>query len=257
MTFHVATVCTNLNPNLGKLIESCEKQKIALHILGMNTRYPGNNYKLKCVRDFAALLPPNDIVMFIDAFDVLILKSAEHILSTFSKMKVDLLMGAEKYCYPAPHLANEYLPCASPFRYLNTGTYIGYVRAICSWIDRMNVNSILERCDQATATMYYLHCLKHPKEFPIPFVLDTQCELFFPLSDVRTEDLMIGADEVYCIPTNSKPSVIHANGGSFRFWNEVYDIIVHKSPSIVPDPALKNNTLYCATLLDDQMWISR
>ena len=70
---HVCTVANWRHPNLAKLIASCEQVGIELEILGMSEPYRRNTDKLVAMKKYCAQLPDDDLVLFVDAFDVLIL----------------------------------------------------------------------------------------------------------------------------------------------------------------------------------------
>ena len=105
---HVLTVATKWDDRLGKLLESCAKQRLPIQILGLNGPYPGNNYKYKLVRDHIQHLHSQDIVLFVDAYDVLVLKGEDHILSTYRSFNFPLIMGAETNLSSSRHRISEF-----------------------------------------------------------------------------------------------------------------------------------------------------
>jgi hypothetical protein len=228
--FHICTVANYSHPNLIKLMQSCRMHGIQLKVLGMNLPWYGGGTKLVHVRKYLNSLPEQDIVLFVDAFDVLIIADKRMILEQFLKMKRPFIMAAEKNCWPLYACQNHEGPVSSsPFKYINSGTYIGYVKYLKEWIDDLAPHS--EACDQAQIIFHWNQ--EKNKKF---YHFDHYCELFLPLYLVDQEEVQINQDHLYCVTTQSYPCVIHANGSSFYpIWNRTYELLIkpavlHKSP---------------------------
>lgn len=223
--FHVCTVATYRHPNLEKLIKSCEKHQIYLEILALGHPYFGNGTKFIHMKQYLDTLNNDDIVMFVDAFDVLIVANKRKILRKFLRENSPFIMSAELNCAPHTHLASSYPPAPTPFKYINTGSFIGYVKNIKKWLKALEPISPKE-CDQGQATLHYL---KDPKN-TTHFTLDYYCRLFLPLFMVDEKDVKIDTENeiVECLITHSYPCVIHANGSSFNIWNKVYQQLIRK-----------------------------
>lgn len=221
--FHVCTVATYRHPNLEKLIQSCHKNGINLDILALGHPYFGNGTKFIHLVQYLNALNEDDIVMFVDAFDVLIVSSKKKILRKFLRENTPFLMSAEMNCAPHPHLASSYPPAPTPFKYINTGSFIGYVRNLKAWLQDLQPISARE-CDQGQTTIHYL---KHPNNRQ-HFKLDYHCRLFLPLYLLHDHEVKIDKTHriVECMITHSYPCLIHANGQSFTIYNRVYNQLV-------------------------------
>lgn len=221
--FHVCTVATYRHPNLEKLINSCEKHQIHLEILALGHPYFGNGTKLIHMKQYLQTLNDDDIVMFVDAFDVLVVANKKKILRKFLRENSPFIMSAELNCAPHTHLAPHYPPAPTRFKYVNTGSYIGYVKNIKSWLKALEPISAKE-CDQGQATIHYL---KDPNNTTF-YTLDYHCRLFLPLYMVNENEVKIDSVNkiVECHITHSYPCVIHANGTSFHIWNKVYQQLI-------------------------------
>lgn len=217
--FHVCTVATGAHKNLEKLKHTCEKHQIELHVIGMGRPYYGNATKFIYFAEYLESLDDEDIVMFIDAHDVLIVADKQEILDKFMAMHVPFVMAAEKNAFPDIYTF-PYPPSPTPFRYINSGTYIGYVGIIKQWISALQPIDI-KGCDQFQ-TIY--HYFTYPDQGQY-FILDYYCELFLPLYGVKDEELFIDwfRHRIYNKLTDTFPCVIHANGGSFKIWHQVFD----------------------------------
>lgn len=218
--FHVCTAASHEDERLHKLLESCKLHGIELHILGLGKPYRKNGTKLLHMREFLKTLEEDEIVMFVDAFDVLIVRDKKEILEKFLSMNKPFIMAAEKNCAPNSGLAAHFPHSPTPFKYINTGTYIGYVKNIREWLQELS--PISQLCDQAQTILHYVKKAANRRFFS----LDYHCDLFLPLFMVRAEEVMIQQGKVFCLTTYSEPCVIHANGRSFDIWNQVYNQLV-------------------------------
>lgn len=218
--FHVCTVASYKHKNLDKLIFSCKKHHIDLEVIGLGLPYYGNATRLLRMAEYLNTLDDNDIVMCVDAFDVLIIADKEMILKKFLNMNTPFIMSAEKGCYPFPKYANQYPPTSSPFKFINAGGYIGYVRNLKTWLADLSPIK-LRGSDQGQITKHYLY----KKPF---FLLDYSCDLFLSLCEVKSEEILIDVNDkvVHCLTTGSQPCVIHANGKAFYLWNIIYRTLV-------------------------------
>lgn len=221
--FHICTISNKPHPNLDKLVQSCKAHKIDLDIIGMDLPYPSNGIKYIYMLNYLKKFKDYEIVMYVDAWDVLILDDKEVILSKFLETGAPILMAAETNCWPYYERAHEFPASPTIFKYVNTGTYIGHVKHLREWLLDLKPDPSWD--DQAQTMAHYLKNLKNNKTF---FVFDYYCELFLPLWALKENDVVIDEKQkkVYCCITGSTPSVIHANGGSFvPILNKVYETL--------------------------------
>lgn len=221
--FHVCTISSYRHKNLEKLIHSCKKHHIELDVLGIEKPYPHNGIKFFYMEEYLKSLEEDDIVMYVDAFDVIIVADKEEILRKFLAMDAPFVMAAEMNCAPNSSLAPFFPHSPTPFKFINTGTYIGYVKNIREWIQALQpVNP--NRCDQAQTIEHYLKDEENRRFF----TLDYQCELFLPLFMVPYNHLFIDIEkkQVRCRLTKTTPCVIHANGSSFFMWDKIYKQLI-------------------------------
>lgn len=214
---HVCTVASRSHPNLEKLIASCEQNKIQLEILGMGQPYGSNMDKLRFMRSYCEQLPDDDMILFVDAFDMLILADQDEIASRFLSLNVPMLMAAEILCWPLKGSAKFHTRTASPFKYINTGGYIGWVKAIKRWLNAFDEILLSGTSDQGAAQK-----LMMKKKYY--YAIDHACAIFLCLYRVPTDAVYIDSinKKITCAYTNSTPCVLHANGGSFQVWDQVY-----------------------------------
>lgn len=209
---HIITVASTVDKRLVKLMETCIWQGIDIEILGTGQPYQGNGQKLLYIKEYAKELDPDDIVLFVDAYDVLFIGSEEKILAKFLAFNTPFLISAEKVCFPFPSLASRYPETISPFKYINSGTFMGYAGFILNMLEDIRIDPTAS--DQGQLTKYLLNKLSL-------FSMDYFAEVFLCIFGVTKDEVIFDqeAKSLYCIPTQSYPCIVHANGRSF---GEVY-----------------------------------
>jgi hypothetical protein len=215
-----------------RAIESAIRNKIDIIILGWNTPWKGLSQKLEAAMKYAKSLPVDDVILFTDAFDVLYTQSSTTIWNRFQEFNSSLIFSAECGCWP--HVAEDpaiclkkYPPSPTPYRYLNSGTWIGYSGSAWRMLDEVikeagqdftNANDqklIADlyingrfgiQLDYFTKLFQSMHLTMDP---PLPY-----CS---PAEDlVSPKDRQPGSSW-YNKKTKSPPAVFHFNGGGKRY----------------------------------------
>ena len=119
--------------------------------------------KIKAVKKYIESFNDNDIIIFIDAFDVLISGHTNEIIEKFKLYNCDILVSAELNCYP-PFFKNDIdkiMPKEIKNKYINAGGYMGYVKHIKSFLEWKNINEIERICqhggDQTYILKYFIY----------------------------------------------------------------------------------------------------
>lgn len=214
---HVCTVASFECQGLNQLLESAGVRHITVDTLGLNQSYRGHGQKLRCVQEYVKNIPNSDVVMFVDAFDALILSDEKDILEKFHAMNVPFVIATEVNCFPFPHLAAYFPESPTRFRYINSGSYIGYAWYIKKLLAELS--PIPEETDDQGLLAVYL--LYHPGAFK----LDYQGNLFLTLNHVAQDELELDkkAKNVRCLFTNETPCVIHGTAQGKELYQHVYN----------------------------------
>lgn len=137
----LVTVATHSQGYFPFLLQSCKRFNAHLEILGWGQKWQGFQWRIFLMRDYLAHLPDNEIVCFIDAYDVLILRPLEDLEENFKKMismtDKRIIVGCDQ---TNNHMHNFILywvfnKCQG--QHLNAGTYIGYVKDIKVMLNEM------------------------------------------------------------------------------------------------------------------------
>lgn len=165
-------------------------------------------------------LPDDDIVCFVDGFDVLaVCGSADEITSKFKSYNCEILFGAELNCWPGEYKgrypAMNYIK--GGYRYLNSGGFIGYKRAIMAlytWKTLEEIAHICKTCggDQGYFIEYFLANYTEG----CGLMLDWKALVFQNMFSVDWNEIHIEEGRVVNSLLETKPCFLHFNGDSWR-----------------------------------------
>ncbi len=138
----LVTVATHIDGYMPWLKKSCEKYKTTLYTLGMGEKWQGYNWKFLKMKEFLRSVDPNEIICFMDAYDVILLRdpsSLEEDFLSFCKLTgKKIIVGCDK---PKP-IYMKILAYATfgkcDDEMLNSGTYIGKASDLFYMINEMS-----------------------------------------------------------------------------------------------------------------------
>ena len=84
---HIITVATDPKYYFPYLVDSCKKNGKELEVLGMGEKWEGFNWKFKKMIDYLNTLPRDDIVCFVDGYDVLCTRNLDGLIPLFKKIR--------------------------------------------------------------------------------------------------------------------------------------------------------------------------
>ena len=212
-------------------LESAIAHNVSISLLGWNIPWKGLSQKLEAVYRLATSLPPHDVVLFTDAYDIMFADSEKSILNNFVKMNATIMFSAECGCWP--HIMENREVCFTGYprsptksRYLNSGAWIGYAGDAAKMLHAIIQeagNSFENANDQKLAADMYIE-----ERFGIK--LDFFNRIFQAMHYTLDDPLP------YCYPrkeleitqqgkwrnkaTKSKPAVFHFNGRQNYFTLE-------------------------------------
>lgn len=224
---HICTIASEDIPQLQQLLHSCRQHNLSIEVLGLNQPYPGNGIKL--IRTLKYLekshFPDDDLLLFVDAYDVLILADEKTIVDKFLKMQVPFVISVEKTMHRDQELKDLIPLSPTPFRFINAGSYMGYVGHVKKWLrDLRPIKKAFS--DQR-------HIVRHSTKHPEMYAFDYYCQLFIALAFVKSDEIKIDEENgvVHCLITGSTPCVIHGPGAyGKKKYQEIYDKLFIKGP---------------------------
>jgi hypothetical protein len=217
---HIFTLGNNEN-EIECLKRSAAKQNVNINVLVFD-KWNGYVDKIIHMNNAIRDIPDNDIVCFIDAYDVLLFTDENEILEKFREYDCDLLLSAELNCYPGEnmpryndvynHLAMEKM---TNFKYVNSGGYIGYKRALQELFNWKPVEEIIDIIqlggDQNYFTEYYLEfaCLPEKR-----IKIDMFQRIFQSVYKMYFEDIEFKNGRVVNSVLCETPCFVHFNAQS-------------------------------------------
>ena len=213
--FRVLTVGSDYTDGLKRLEKSLQVYSHSYKILGLGEPWyggddilnnPGAGQKVNILRrELKAIVKSgsNPLILFLDGYDTMVLKAAPHIIERYKALGHKILFGAEKTCWPDRSLASAYPASPTPWKYLNSGQFLGYAKDL---LDLMEDGIDDADDDQLYYTQKFLEG-KHG------IGLDYTCDIFQCLAS-SYDDVVAdhGYSELINKFTSTWPSVAHGNG---------------------------------------------
>ena len=212
------------------LIKSCKENNININADGIGSKWNGNKDKPTNFIKFLNECKDEQIVMFVDANDVIFYDNPENIKKKFLEFNKNIVVSAEKFCWPDGDIS-KYYPEETKnetFRYVNSGTYIGYAKDLKEMLNSYNSgNNCIKYnqqddnipggfiSDQRCLHKYYLENLDK-------IAIDHKQKIWSICSGTNRENYDIdGYNKLYNKITNEQSCVLHTNGGQY-WYNELY-----------------------------------
>ena len=141
MQVHVLTVGTDQS-KMWALEQSAKAHGITYLNLGRNAKWAGGTMesqgggqKINLVRGHLKYLHDDDVVLFVDGYDVILNDTMPTTLERYLDIGTDIVFAAEINCWPDETLADKFPTTLSRYRYLNSGVYMGKVGALKEFLN--------------------------------------------------------------------------------------------------------------------------
>jgi hypothetical protein len=181
-------------------------------ILGWGKPFPTTGAKIKYLDEYLEANKDFDWLIFCDALDTVTTCAPEKLVEKFQLHFDDraVVFSAERNCFPSPELAASYPHTKSPYKYLNSGLFMGKRESVLDNLARMNSETKHTTQDQWTWTDAYLRRISmwHP------IVLDNKCRLFQSLHESLDDLALDSESRIYNKQTLTNPLIFHGNGST-------------------------------------------
>jgi len=199
---HVATVATDKRFYFPFLVESCRRNGVELTVLGLGQTWQGYTWKMTQMRSFLQEVEPDDLVCFVDAYDVVCLRPLEDIVPTFEQIckreDCRIIMGHDT-THLVGEIAGRLMFGSCHGKRLNAGTYIGRAQDLLEILEESQALDPGHHDDQILMTE--LCCMR-----PNDFYVDTGREMFYSYANSLNE---------IRVPSDAKPFFVHGNASTF------------------------------------------
>jgi hypothetical protein len=239
------TVATRSDGYFEYLKQSCVRHHIDIHVLGWGEEFQGWVWRLNLIRDYYNTLDPEDIVCFVDAYDVIILRDGTEIEKTFKNMNSRIVIAEDVNVNPIKEIIARFLyfgTCKNVR--VNAGTYIGYVKDIL-WM--LNSICILNDCDNDKKLDDQKMITDLCQHMPLRFTIDTDKDIFICTSyksGMEMANISIDKQKVLYYEKTATPCILHGAGKA-----SINDIISRLGYSINTKNESKNSEPYYQVLL--------
>jgi len=208
---HIFTFLTD-ETKIKYLKESSELNNIEIHYI-KNDTWNGYIDKIVAIKNIINDLPDDDIVCFIDAYDVLVNNNISEIIKNFKQYNCEVLLGAELNCYPGLY-KNSFPDTSTKYKYVNSGGYIGYKSAIKRIFDWKPIDEIYTICSNGGDQTYFIEYFLN--NYSDKIKLDDKCLIFQNMHLVDWNEVSFISGKLYNNILNVKPCFIHFNGGTWQ-----------------------------------------
>ena len=188
---HLVTVATEIKLYMPYLIKTCKNNGVELTILGLGEKWQGFNWRYKIILNFLKSIDKNDIVCFVDGYDVICIRNLKDLPSVFFEIKnkynCKIIVGEDPR-YDEESFVNSIIGKFTDFYYsrcnnnpLNAGTYIGLAGDLIEVLTNiLKLNNSPDADDQVLITKY---CSNNP-DF---FYVDKNNSIFLVMFNIHSE----------------------------------------------------------------------
>jgi len=221
------------------LLESAKINNFKIEIIGLNKPFTFLS-KIILLKEYLENLPTdnNSIICFTDAYDVFYLDNLETIKNKFLSYNTDVIWSVERWYSHQLQIDKAFYDnistkTSSPYKYINTGTFIGFKNNLLYLLNDINIsinnetflNNLAKenyKLDSSFVdqTIISHHLANNWNKYNIK--LDYNCDIFYiPCDDWNNIDKYINNKLINTI-TNKSPSIIHVP------WKKKYEHILIK-----------------------------
>ena len=218
---HVLTVGTDVG-KMDAFMTSAKFHNIEFTNIGYGVKWkgtdmsgPGGGMKVNLFKRHLDTLPDTDIVLFTDAYDVFYADGLDTIVERYEDFGNKVIFSSEVFCWPDEGLADNFPPVHTPYRYLNSGTFIGEVGELKKIVE---YGSVLDDGDDQ---LFYQHAFLSGK---YDIALDVEGYIF----QCHEPNITMLGDQLHNELTTCCPCIYHGNGGTEaketfnRIYSEMY-----------------------------------
>ena len=212
---HFFTIASHHNHHLDRLLASANQHSIDLKVLGLGEKYFGHGTKRVMLTNELKTYDPDDLFLFVDAYDVIFLTGKDEIIEKYNAHYKDkLVYGAEQnfgmYSFDDIYYYLKYPIKEAGYRFLNTGTIIGKIGDALNIFHSIGLEKS-KRSDQMDTIRYFT---KHPSQMTV----DQSHELFAVnggRAGLECQDYEIKQNRIFSTKTNTWPILFHVPGKFF------------------------------------------
>lgn len=157
---------------------SCATHDLELvTLVATQKSFTGNRLKDSLLKAYLVELNYDELIIFTDGYDAMFMAGEDEIVTKFKHFNKNIVFSTETNCWPDKNLAMQYPEQnISPYKYLNSGGYIGKAGAIIEFLNNRSFTS--DKFEKSNQYLWAEIFLKNQKMIG----LDTGCEIFCTFS---------------------------------------------------------------------------
>jgi hypothetical protein len=241
---HVAAVATHMERYMPLLVQSTGRLGIQMDVLGWGEKLTGFAFRLRKSLEYVQELPPNDVVMFIDAFDVILLQNADVIMKKFQASGAQMIVSKDGD-HPNVFIDFFMKKCFRPVgdTYINIGGWIataGFAKELLLAMSKFGEGFSNQENDQELLARYLA---TNKSLVGAEILIDVNHDLFlnlyggtkwnignnaYKLEDHRNDLEILPDGSLHYLPTNSYPVMLH--GPCNTCFKEIFDKLNYSIP---------------------------
>lgn len=211
-----------------RLIDTANLYNIKYKFIGIGQKYSKNsdNNRIFLLQEEFKKLDESDIVICLDAKDTLINDSLDSIINKFKLKNTKILISAEKiFTYQWEKYKDKFDKSKTIYKYVNSGTYMGYVKDINYMISEISKLEEFKntKVDQGVLGVWVYNNLENTELVQ----LDSDADIFWVTSgewdDIYNYYSQKDKKPLINIFNNKKPSIIHVTG--LQSYEKTYDLL--------------------------------
>lgn len=215
------------------LIDTARVNDVEIELIGKSLDFVNLKQKLFVLSDWIEECPSDEIVVCLDGFDVMVNRRLDGLEEYFNSLNTKVLISSEKtFTYQYGRYLDKFEAIESPYRYINSGTYMGTRDGLKEMLDKVLLYGELDETtiDQGLVGMWVYENLDNPEIVK----MDTECEVFWVLTDdwLSLNESLQSSNEIINNHTGTYPYFIHnvcnLTWPGKDVQNSAYNIIINR-----------------------------
>ena len=228
----VVCVASSERAELTRLRASVKRLGAELTVLGLGQPWRGLGSKVALLAAHLDVsgAAADDLILFLDAYDVLLLPAAAQLRERFTGLEREkqgaVVFNSEVNCAPDPSMRLLYGRPAdgAPFRFLNSGIYLGRARDVRSMLAVVAADVEAHHASLG-ADPYRFDDQRWFNRFAIAFPervhLDARASFFHTLQDMDASDFDIVDGDLTSRISGAAPMAVHGNGNGITAFHDL------------------------------------
>lgn len=223
-----ATTCGTDESRMTKLYTSARHHGVDIYNIGKGVKWEGTDMsglgggmKINLMKEFLEHKNDKDIVLFTDGYDAFYADDLETITERFLDMGHKVIFSGEMICWPHADKASKFPDAPTRYKYINSGTYIGYVSELKKIMNHAQINHWEDDQD-------YIHEIFFENIYDIG--IDYECYIF----QTNHPDIQKLGSQLNNTETQCCPCIYHGNGGdvAFKKYEDLYNEFYPRSTDL-------------------------